>query len=275
MNDYERVACAIEFLESRLEYQPELQDLAKHLDLHPHYLQKLFSRWAGISPKQFLQALTVEKAKYLLKAESLSVLATSEELGLSSASRLYDHFVTLEAMTPGEYRSAGTAMTITYGLAQSPYGEVVLAFSKRGICEISYSDAEGAEKIIERIKAQWHRADCVRDDMLVQKKVKAIFSSNKTTAASPLKLCVQGSNFQISVWRALLKIPCGALVAYADIAKAIDCPKAVRAVGSAVGANPISLLIPCHRVIRQSGALGGYRGGLTRKKSILLQELAL
>jgi len=272
MNDYLRVAKAIEFIEANAQAQPSLVDIADQLSLSAHHVQKLFVRWAGVSPKQFLQALTVEKAKYLLKDEQLSVLDVSEEVGLSSASRLYDHFVTLEAMTPGEYRLSGKAITITYGVAQSPYGEVVIGFSSRGVCEISYCDAESKEVIIQRIKKQWHQAEFTCDNTAAQNQVDIIF--HKSNKSSPFKLSVQGTNFQISVWRALLNIPFGSLTSYGEIAESIGRPKAIRAVGSAVGANPISMLIPCHRVIRASGALGGYRGGLTRKKAILMQELA-
>jgi len=272
--DYENVGRAIEYIENHVAQQPSLEQLSNYLNASPTQIQKVFSRWAGLSPKQFLQALSVEHAKYLLRdPEQLSLLDVSEELGFSSASRLYDHFVTLEAMTPGEYRKYGKGLDITYGCVPTPYGEAVIAFTERGICEMSYCDAETKTTIVERLASQWNQASLVEDNTSAMSQVDKIFSGRRDSNRN-LKLLVKGTNFQIAVWRALLKIPEGSLVSYGDLASAIGKPKAVRAVGSAVGSNPISLIIPCHRVIRASGALGGYRGGLTRKKSILLQELS-
>lgn len=270
MNDFSLIAQAINISESDISSGNAIDDLSAQLSLSINSLGKLFNRWSGISPDTFFQSLAEGKQKFLLKDKQLKILSKKEESN-SAESKLYKHTIDFQSISTQDYRSSSEDLTITYGISDSPYGDVLTAYSEKGICEISYCDAETAEKIIRRIKAQWHHSKFERDDKKAYKKILEIFG--RKSDAGVLKLYVQCTPFQLDVWRALLNIPLGSLTSYGDIAESIGRPKAVRAVGSAVGKNPISMLIPCHRVIRSSGALGGYRGGLTRKKAILLQEL--
>jgi AraC family transcriptional regulator of adaptative response/methylated-DNA-[protein]-cysteine methyltransferase len=272
--DYQRIARAIRYLERHLEQQPGLDDLAAELDLSPYHCQRLFQRWAGISPKRFLQYLTVEHAKRLL-AESNSLLEASLASGLSGPSRLHDHFVTLEAITPGEFRRRGKGLAIRYGIHDSPFGSMLLAVTGRGVCGLYFLGQAALETLLDELAADWPEARIVADQQASGAVAERLFAGGGYNPGRPLHLLVRGSNFQVSVWKALLRIPPGMLCSYRQLAEAIDRPRAVRAVGSAVGANPISGLIPCHRVIRTSGALGGYRWGLTRKRALIVRESAL
>lgn len=271
VQDYQRVADAIGFLVNHRQQQPSLAELASHCGLSPQHFQRLFSRWAGISPKRFLQLLTVERAKQLL--DDHHVLGLSDELGLSSGSRLYDHFVQLEAASPGEFKSGGQGLTIEYAIQASPFGEVFIARSPRGICSLQFLDAGGEAAALQSLATQWPKALIYHNPTIGADDVAAIFASG-VAAGKPISLHVRGTNFQVSVWRALLRIPPSHFASYGQIAKALDKPRASRAVGTAVGANPIAMLIPCHRVIQQSGALGGYRWGLNRKQAIHVWEAA-
>ena len=268
MSDYDRIATAIEYIVDHVDDQPSLDDVAKHLSLSPHHFQRLFSRWAGISPKRFLQTLTVQHAKELLEKSS-TVMEATHELGLSSPARLHDHFVTLEGITPGEFKSKGDGLEIRYGIHDCPFGEVLLAITKRGICHLIFLDQDqrqvDIDQAIYEIENKFHGADLQKDQKLTEPLVEKIFLSGKEN----LPLIVVGTNFQINVWKALLQIPSGKVSTYGAIAKVIGNPKASRAVGSAVGANPISFIIPCHRVIQSTGVIGNYRWGSTRKKAIL------
>ena len=268
MSDYDRIATAIEYIVDHVDDQPSLDDVAKHLSLSPHHFQRLFSRWAGISPKRFLQSLTVQHAKKLLE-QSSTVIETTHELGLSSSARLHDHFVTLEGITPGEFKSKGEGLKINYGIHDCPFGEVFLATTKRGICHLIFLDQDqrqvDIDTAISEIQNKFHDADLQENQNLTKSIVKKIFSNKKEN----LILVAVGTNFQINVWKALLQIPSGHVSTYGTIAKLIGNPKASRAVGSAVGANPISFIIPCHRVIQSTGVTGNYRWGSTRKKAIL------
>lgn len=271
MSDYERIARAISYLSDHVREQPSLEAVAAHVHLSPFHFQRLFSRWAGTTPKRFLQVLTLELGKNLL-AESGSLLEVADDLGLSSTSRLHDHFVQLEAVTPGEYRGKGTGLVIRYGLHETPFGLLFAALTPRGVCRAAFlDDAAQASEQLAVLQKTWPLASCIRDDAGTKTVAEAIASS-PTGAPRPLSLHVAGTNFQVAVWRALLRIPTGTAVSYGDIAAAVGSPRAVRAAGTAIGANPVAFLIPCHRVIQQSGALGGYRWGLVRKQALQTWE---
>lgn len=273
MSDYERIARAIDYIVEHAGDGPTLAEIAADASLSPFHFQRLFSRWAGVSPKRFLQLVTVERAKRLLDAGRNSLLGTSEDLGLSSSSRLHDHFVTLEAMTPDEFRRGGSGLEIRYGEAGTPYGRAFFAATDRGLCALSFVDPEGGGAALAELRQRWPFAAVREDRQMAGRLARRLFDA-AAAEGRPLSVLVRGTNFQVAVWRALLAIPEGAVVAYGDIARQLGRPKAVRAVGSAVGANPCAFVIPCHRVIRDSGALGGYRWGLTRKQAMLSREAA-
>lgn len=272
MSDYHRIADAISFIANRVSCQPTLQEVADHLHLSPFHFQRLFSRWVGVTPKRFLQVLTVERAKQLL-SESKPLLEISDTLGLSSGSRLYDHFVHLEAVTPGEYRGGGAGLTIQYGVHDTPFGEAFVATTPRGICALSFLMSAGIDEPLADLYKKWPQATLHKNHQQTDTVINALFGEEKGLN-SPLSLHVSGTNFQVSVWRALLQIPPAAVVSYTQVAAAIGHPRAARAVGSAVGANPVAFLIPCHRVIQQSGKLGGYHWGESRKQAIHAWESA-
>jgi AraC family transcriptional regulator, regulatory protein of adaptative response / methylated-DNA-[protein]-cysteine methyltransferase len=272
ITDYERVAEAIRFIEAQVAAQPSLAEIADHVHLSPYHFQRLFSRWAGISPKRFLQALTVAHAKQMLDAFP-SLLEVSGQLGLSSASRLHDHFVQLEAVTPGEYRRRGAGMDISYGVSETPFGFAFVAASNRGICQLGFLESRDFSHELERLAGSWPEAKLIENHEDMRRHAKSLFS-HQHSPDRPLSLLVSGTNFQVVVWRALLNIPAGKLVSYAQLANVIQRPDAVRAVGNAVGANPVAFLIPCHRVIHSSGKLDGYRWGGTRKRALIAWESA-
>lgn len=270
MSDYDRVASAIEYIQENIRRQPELEEVAEHVHLSPYHFQRLFSRWAGVSPKRFLQALTVEHAKQLL-VESLPLLEISDQLGLSSSSRLHDHFVNLEGVTPGEYKEQGADIEIVYGVAETPFGFAFVANSKRGVCRLAFLGNEDPSDEVRRLEAIWSKASLVENPDAIRKISDAVFS-NTRKPDRPLSLLVSGTNFQINVWRALLNVPSGSVISYAQLASGIGRPGSARAVGNAVGANPVAFLIPCHRVIHASGKLDGYRWGSTRKRAMIAWE---
>ncbi len=276
MSDYERIEKAITYLADHAAEQPDLDEVAAHVHLSPFHFQRLFTRWAGTTPKRFLQVLTVERGKYLLE-DSRSLLEASHHLGLSGSSRLHDHFVTLEAVTPGEYRSKGKDVRIDYGVHDTRFGPLFVAATARGICRAGFVDFVPVDEQIAELRKVWPLADLNPDQRRTAPVARMIDGgSNDDTATDqpqgPLSLHVAGTNFQVAVWRALLKIPEGTLASYSQLAAAVDRPGASRAVGNAVGANPIAFLIPCHRVIQQSGALGGYRWGPVKKQAMQLWE---
>lgn len=274
MNDYDRIAKAIHFLRGHVTEQPTLAALAAHLHLSPFHLQRLFTRWAGTSPKRFLQVMTLELGKQLLD-DAWPVLEASAAAGLSSPSRLYDHFVQLEGVTPGEYRRRGEGLRIDYGVSDTPYGSLFLATTPRGICKAGFIDTVPGEAALRALQQQWPGASMHENPELSESLARRIFVTPGRQAAGEQlvpSLHVQGTNFQLAVWRALLSIPAGRAVSYGQVADAIGHPRASRAVGSAVGANPVAILIPCHRVIRDSGALGGYRWSPERKLAIQARE---
>ena len=266
-DDYATIAQAIRYIESYQRSQPTLKEIAESVNLSEYHFQRLFTRWVGISPKRFLQFLTKENAKRLLAHSSL--LDATYQSGLSSAGRLHDLFVQTEAVTPGEFKRKGAGMTIRYGSHPTPFGQCLIASTERGICRLAF-DAKNAFK---SLKMDWENATLIEDLAHTQLLIEKIFSPAKQ-GETPLHLDLRGTNFQIQVWEALLRIPVGQITTYQSIAAAIGSPKASRAVGSAIGKNPVPLLIPCHRVIRATGEFGNYAFGSARKKAILGWEMA-
>ncbi len=272
MSDYDRIAQAIEFIGGRADRQPTLDEIAAHVRLSPFHFQRLFCRWAGVTPKRYLQVLTVERAKRLL-AESRPLLDVADAVGLSSGSRLYDHFVHLEAATPGEFKTAGEGMTIEFGVHESPFGPIFIAVTPKGICSLEFVEGGAAGDARVRLARKWPKALVRENPALTGATADAVFSGN-ISPDRPLSLHVSGTNFQVSVWKALLQIPSSQVTSYAEVAKAVHHPRAARAVGCAIGDNPVAFLIPCHRVIRQSGDLAGYQWGIIRKQAIHAWEAA-
>ncbi|MEE3715792.1 methylated-DNA--[protein]-cysteine S-methyltransferase [Tumidithrix elongata RA019] len=274
--DYDRIAKAIAFMRENHLRQPDLATIAEHLHLSEYHFQRLFTRWAGISPKRFLQYLTVEYAKSRI-AETKNLLDLSVDVGLSSSSRLHDLFVNLEAMSPGEFKSGGAGLQIFYGIHDTLFGRCAIATTTRGICTLQFLDVADLDLATQNIESllrlEWPQAEILYDPKATQFACDRIFCptlcKNDAPENEPLKLFVKGTNFQIQVWRALLNIPFGAIATYQNLAEAIGRPTAARAIGNAVGSNPIAYIIPCHRVLRASGELGGYRWGCDRKMSIL------
>lgn len=270
LEDYARVEQAILFLEQNFRQQPELKTIADNVDLSEYHFQRLFSRWAGISPKRFLQFLTVEYAKHLL-AESKSVLETSFETGLSGPGRLHDLFLACEALTPGQYKSKGAGLTITYGFHSTPFGLCLLAITGKGICGLTFAAAHNRQEALTHLQQSWPQAHLRHQPAHTQPLVDRIFAAGPA-GGSPLTLFLQGTNFQLKVWQALLMIPPGAAASYGTLAALAGRPAAARAVGQALSNNPIGYLIPCHRVIRQVGLTGDYAWGAARKKAMLAWE---
>ena len=273
-DDYQRIATAIQFLKNSTLEQPSLDEIAKHVGLSPAHFQRLFHRFAGVSPKRFLQHLTGDQAKKLL-IQSVSVLDTSFAVGLSSPGRLHDLLINVTAVTPGEYRSGGINLQIKYATHQTPFGRCFIAITERGICQLEFIDSDnGAEASFVRLQKVWPNANITENPIATGETIQQIFFPLEDSSNKPLLLLLQGTNFQLQVWQALLKIPVGCVASYGYLAKAIGKPTASRAVGTAIGNNPISYLIPCHRVLRSDGGIGGYRWGIERKLAILGKELS-
>jgi AraC family transcriptional regulator of adaptative response/methylated-DNA-[protein]-cysteine methyltransferase len=267
-DDYGRVEQALRFLEGHVEAQPSLKEVAENVHLSEFHFQKLFTRWVGISPKRFLQYLTKERAKSML-ASSRNLLDTAYSVGLSGPGRLHDLFVACEAVTPGEYKRQGEDLTIFCGFHPSPFGECLLAVTERGVCNLIFVMNADRDAAYQSLQHVWPLARLVEDRERTRPYVRRIFSRLSGLEAEPLNLYLHGTNFQIKVWEALLRIPPGSVVTYQDIAVAIGMPRAARAVGNAVGQNPIPVIIPCHRVIRKNGDFGDYGYGSARKKALL------
>jgi len=272
-NDYYRIEQALRYLHANYRRQPSLAEIAGSVHLSEYHFQRIFMRWVGISPKRFLQYLTKENAKELL-AHSHSLLEISLELGLSGPSRLHDLFITCEAVTPGEYKQRGAGLTIRYSFHPSPFGDCLLGMTERGLCALSFAEEGDTASLLDDLHQRWGGAELVEDTAATAPYAAHIFDLVRDPGGMPIQLYLQGTNFQLKVWQALLHIPTGELTTYGQIAATLGHPNASRAVGSAVGDNPIAYLIPCHRVIRQSGELGGYRYGLARKQAILGWEQA-
>lgn len=265
---YGQIAKAIAFIRKHHLEQPSLATVAQHVNLSEYHFQRLFTQWAGISPKRFLQYLTLEYAKSKI-TETNSLLEATLESGLSSSGRLHDLFVQLVAMTPGEYKTAGSGLHIRYGIHETPFGACLIATTDRGICNLNFLDhIDHTDRTVvgQVLQTEWPNASISLDQPETEKVRDLIFQSFDP---SPLVLHVKGTNFQIQVWQALLNIPLGGLTTYQGLANSIGKPTAARAIGNAVGRNPIGYLIPCHRVIRSSGEIGGYRWGLDRKTALL------
>ena len=271
--DYQRIEKAILYLEQNFREQPDLGEVARVVHLSEYHFQRLFRRWAGISPKRFLQFLTVEYAKKLLE-ESQSLLDTSYESGLAGPGRLHDLFVSTEAVTPGEFKKKGVGLKITYGVHPSPFGDCLLAVTERGICGLAFVRPGQRAEVLRELKSKWEGAEFSEDPGATGCIVERIFRPANSHAKRPLTLLLKGTNFQIKVWEALLRIPMGLVVSYEDLGARIGRPGASRAVGNAVGKNPIAFLIPCHRVIRKVGTFGDYHWGAARKKAMLAWEAA-
>jgi AraC family transcriptional regulator of adaptative response/methylated-DNA-[protein]-cysteine methyltransferase len=271
--DYHRIEKAIDYLSAHFLEQPDLATVARVVHMSEFHFQRVFCRWAGISPKRFLQFLTLEYAKQQLVG-SKAVLDVALDSGLSSPGRLHDLFVSFEAVSPGEYKSRGNGIEIAYGSHPTPFGLCLLGVTRRGICWLSFLNGGGREAGFQEMKSHWGGATFSEDMEATGKVAARIFSGLGTRPDAPLNLLLLGTNFQIKVWQALLKVPTGSLVSYEDIGKLIGMPKASRAIGSAIGSNAVAYLIPCHRVIRKTGLLGGYRWNLPRKLAMIGWEAA-
>ncbi|MBD8651743.1 bifunctional helix-turn-helix domain-containing protein/methylated-DNA--[protein]-cysteine S-methyltransferase [Rhizobium sp. CFBP 13726] len=268
-SDYETVRRVIEMLTLDYRAQPSLETIAAELGQSPTQLQKVFTRWAGLSPKAFLQAVTLDHAKRLLGQEGLPLLETSYELGLSGPGRLHDLFVTHEAMSPGEWKGRGAGLTIRYGFHPSPFGMALVMATERGLSGLAFSDLGGEKPAFEDMVRRWPNAAYVEDKEATAPYIGRIFNRGQWSADRPLNVVLIGTDFQLKVWQSLLKIPFGKAVTYSAVASDIGQPTASRAVGAAIGANPISFVVPCHRAVAKNGALTGYHWGLTRKRAIL------
>jgi len=269
--DYELIRRAIAFLSETWVEQPSLERLAQHLGLSPAHCQKLFKRWCGLSPKEFVQAITVDHARNLLGG-SASILDTAFEVGLSGTGRLHDLFVSHEAMTPGDYKRRGEGLEMAYGFHASPFGEALLVATDRGVAGLAFVNEDKGETrthALADMMHRWPKAHYVEAPERTAPHAKVIFNATKWRKDQPVRLVMIGTDFDVRVWETLLKIPMGRAVSYTDIARHIGSPSASRAVGSAVGRNPISFVVPCHRVLRGDGNLGGYHWGLTRKRALI------
>lgn len=264
--NYNRIAEAIDYIKDNFKVQPNLDEVAEKVHLSASHFQRMFTDWAGTSPKKFLQYISVEHAKKILKNEQATLFDTAHETGLSSTSRLHDLFVNIEGMTPAEYRDGGKDLAINYSFAESPFGSLIVASTAKGVCYMAFQDDE--ELALSELKLKFPNAIFQRKLDLLQQNALFIFQ-NDWSKLSEIKLHLKGSDFQLKVWEALLKIPMGKLSTYGHIAGQIGNPNASRAVGTAIGSNPVAFLIPCHRVIQSSGAFGGYMWGPTRKTAII------
>jgi len=269
--NYYRIADAIRYIQLNFKNQPSLEELAEKANLSPYHFQRLFSEWAGTSPKRFLQYVSIGYAKKCLKENQASLFETALETGLSGTSRLHDLFVNIEGMTPGEYKNGGANLNINYSFAETPFGNIIVAATPKGICHLGFIEDEqiALEKLISKFPAAnfHHQLDSIQQNALL------IFQ-NDWSKLMEIKLHLKGTDFQLKVWETLLKIPVGKLSTYGSIANKLENPKACRAVGTAIGDNPVAFLIPCHRVIQASGALGGYHWGTERKMAIIGWEAA-
>jgi AraC family transcriptional regulator of adaptative response/methylated-DNA-[protein]-cysteine methyltransferase len=272
--DYERIEKAIAFIGARCDRPPDLKQIAGHVGLSEFHFQRLFNSWVGISPKRFLQFLTKEHVKGILSRSS-NLLDAAFEAGLSGPGRLHDLFVACEAVTPGEFKSKGKGLTITYGFQDSPFGESLIGATERGVCWLAFVKNEGRRPLLAELQAAYRNARLVEGPAATRALAARIFDPSRWRRSNPVPVMVAGTNFQIKVWEALLRIPVGTVVTYEDIALYIGCPKAVRAVGNAVGKNPVSFVIPCHRVVRKTAEFGNYGGGPARKKAMLGWEARL
>ena len=270
--NYERIAAAIRFIKENRQEQPRLETIAGHVHMSPAHFQRMFQEWAGISPKNFLQYLNVEYAKRILKQTHASLFDTACEVGLSGTGRLHDLFVNIEGMTPGEYKNGGQALRINYSFAETPFGQVMVASTDKGICHLAFVD-EGEEEALGSLKRLFPNAAYTQCPDRKQEDALSVFNRD-WSKPDEIKLHLKGTSFQLKVWETLLKIPAGGLTTYADLATKSGHEGACRAVGTAIGRNPVAFLIPCHRVIKATGDIGNYHWGEVRKEAIIGWEAA-
>ena len=264
--NYNRIAEAIEYIKRNFKDQPNLDEVAENVHLSSFHFQRLFNEWAGTSPKKFLQYISVEHAKKLLKEQQATLFETAFDTGLSGTGRLHDLFINIEGMTPAEYKNGGKNLTIHYSFAESPFGNIIVASTLKGVCYMAFNDNE--EEALEDLKSKFPNSTFIRKLDMLQQNALFIFQSD-WSKLHQIKLHLKGTAFQLKVWETLLKIPMGKVSTYGNIARQVDNANASRAVGSAIGHNPVAYLIPCHRVIQSSGETGGYMWGSTRKSAIL------
>lgn len=265
--NYNRIAEAIEYIKNNFRQQPNLDEVAQKVHLSPAHFQRLFTEWAGTSPKKFLQYISVEYAKTILtENQGVTLFDATFETGLSSTSRLHDLFINIEGMTPGEYKNGGKNLSINYSFAESPFGSLIVASTSKGVCYMAFEEDE--EKALGNLKNKFPNSFFQRKLDLIQQNALFIFQ-NDWSRLHEIKLHLRGTDFQLKVWETLLKIPMGKLSTYGTIAKQIGIPNSSRAVGTAIGSNPVAFLIPCHRVIQSTGTFGGYMWGSTRKTAII------
>jgi AraC family transcriptional regulator, regulatory protein of adaptative response / methylated-DNA-[protein]-cysteine methyltransferase len=268
--DYHRVAEAIEYLTDNFKNQPDLNEVARQVHLSPSHFQRIFTEWAGVSPKKFMQYLSLDYLRNRI-FDTTNLNQAADLVGFSTQSRVYDLFVSIEGVTPNEYKTYGQGLEIQYGFHQTPFGECFIAITEKGLCALSFVDETSKEATFQVFLEKWQAAKLVLNAQNTEGVIEQIFDPNAT---NKINLWIQGTNFQLKVWEALLKIPQGSVSTYQKIADSIQNPKAVRAVGTAIGSNPIAYLIPCHRVIKSTGAIGEYHWGSTRKKAILGYEMS-
>ena len=269
MNDYQRIAKAIEFIRDNFRQQPKLEEVAEAVHLSPFHFQRMFTQWAGVSPKKFQQFLSLNFSKELMKTAGVPLSEVAYEAGYSGSSRLHDLFVTIEAMTPGNYKSGGEDLKIQYSFHDTPFGKIIVASTDIGVCKMEFIDDE--EQGLQLLVREWPLAFFERKNERNEKAVRQVFRLS-SPATESLSLNLKGTPFQLKVWEALLRIPEGKMATYQEISNYIGYPGASRAVGTAIGSNPVAVLIPCHRVIRRDGGIGGYHWGNDRKLSLIAWE---
>ena len=271
MNNYDKIATAIAYINDNFREQPDLQEMAAAVHMSPFHFQRVFSEWAGVTPKKFLQYLTLNHAKNILKQERSTVFDAAFEAGLSGTGRLHDLFINIESMTPGEYKNGGKQLQINYSFAESPFGNILVASTSKGICHMAFAD--NREAALQNLVAAFPNAQFTQMVDLIQQNTLYIFTKEQHRL-DEIKLHLKGTAFQLKVWEALLKIPMGNLTTYSQLAGAVNNPAASRAVGTAVANNPVAFLIPCHRVIKATGELGQYHWGDIRKRAMIGWEAA-
>ncbi|MDF9798103.1 AraC family transcriptional regulator of adaptative response/methylated-DNA-[protein]-cysteine methyltransferase [Catalinimonas alkaloidigena] len=264
--NFDRITEAIAYIQQNFKEQPSLEEVAEHVHLSPYHFQRIFTEWAGVSPKKFLQFITLKHAKKLLKEQQSSLFDTAYESGLSGSGRLHDLFVRIEGMTPGEFKNGGENLSIHYSYVESPFGKMLIASTSKGVCHIAFADDEGAA--LQGLKAKFPAAVYTQQMDAVLENIRLIFTHD-WDKIHEIKLHLKGTDFQLKVWETLLRIPSGQLATYGSIARQIERPKASRAVGTAIGDNPVAYLIPCHRVIQSSGLFGQYHWGSVRKAAMI------
>jgi len=269
--DFRRIARAIRFIDEHFREQPRLTTIAAFAGLSEFHFNRLFRRWAGVTPRQYLAFVTARAARSVLAGRA-SVMDAAFAVGLSGPGRLHDLMVTLEAVSPGELKAQGSGLTIRYGLTDTPFGTALIASTPRGVCRLGFHDRGGSRAAAAGLRAQWPRAQLVHDDPGARETAERIFGAGAASATQPLRLTVRGTNFQLKVWQALLSAAAAGPTSYREVARAAGVPGAERAVGHAISCNPIAWLIPCHRVLRANGALGGYAWGEDRKRTMLAWE---